>query len=178
MDATYQSPETIDGSANSSNDAGTPGLDGNIQIIPGDRIPLILHHLGKAFADYQVTSKLLIDLSFLAVSSSYARGNENNLSQADGKFYLGPGTSPGYGVTNLGAHYQIHRRLQLFVQMNNLFNHHYYTAAQLGSTPFTNSGTIAIRALPAVNGNFQVVHATFYAPGAPFGAGGGIRFTF
>ncbi len=178
VDATYQSHETIDGSNNSSNDAGKPGFDGNIQIFASNRIPLIPHHIGKAFANYQITSKFLVNLNFIAVSSSYARGNENNLSQPDGKFYLGPGSSPGYGVTNLGAHYQVHRRLQFFVQVNNLFNHHYYTAAQLGSTPFTNSGTIAIRALPAINGDYQVVHSTFYAPGAPIGAWGGMRLKF
>jgi len=178
VDATYQSRETIDGSSNSSNDAGTPGFDGNIQIVPGDRIPLIPHHIGKAFADYQITSKLQVNVNFLAVSSSFARGNENNLSQPDGTFYLGPGRSPGYGVTGLSAHYQLHRRVQLSVEINNLFDHHYYTAAQLGSTPFTSGGTIAIRALPAVDGNYPIVHSTFYAPGAPIGAWGGVRFTF
>ena len=38
-----------------------------------------------------------IDLDLLAVGSSFARGNENNLDQPDGIYYLGPGTSPGYG---------------------------------------------------------------------------------
>src|SRR5271154_6166756 len=40
LNATYQSPQTVDGGSNSSNDGGT-GLDGNIAIQPGDRIPLI-----------------------------------------------------------------------------------------------------------------------------------------
>jgi hypothetical protein len=72
----------------------------------------------------------------------------------------------------------LHRRVQLSLHINNLFDHRYYTAAQLGSTPFTNTGAIAIRALPAVDGNYPVVHATFYAPGAPIGAWGGLRFSF
>ena len=109
---------------------------------------------------------------------SYARGNENNLSQPDGKYYLGPGTSPGYGVVNLGAHYQVHPKVQLFAQINNLLDHHYYTGAQLGPTGFTDQGTFIARPLPAMNGEFPVVHATFYAPGAPIGAWGGIRFKF
>jgi outer membrane receptor protein involved in Fe transport len=153
-------------------------MEGVIRIQPGDQIPLIPHHMLKAFAALQATKNLSIDLNFVAASTSYARGNENNVSRPDGIYYLGPGTSPGYGVVNLGAHYQIHRRVQLFAQINNLLDHHYYTGAQLGPTGFTNSGTFIARPLPAVNGEFPVVHATFYAPGAPIGAWGGIRFKF
>jgi outer membrane receptor protein involved in Fe transport len=181
LDATYESTETLDGSSSSVNSSaltGAKGLDGTIQVQPGDRIPLIPEHVLKAYADYQATSKIGIDLDFQAISSSYARGNENNLSQPDGVYYIGPGTSPGYGVVNAGAHYQAVKHLQLFVQINNLLNHHYYTAAQLGATPFSNTGTIAVRSYPAVGGEFPVLHATFYAPGAPIGVFGGIRVTF
>ena len=181
LDATYQSPETVDGSSNSANDqalAGSSGLNGTIQILPGDRIPLVPRHMLKAYAALQATKKISIDLNFQAASTSYARGNENNLSQPDGKYYLGPGTSPGYGVVNLGGHYQVHPRVQLFVEINNLLDHRYYTGAQLGPTGFTDSGTFIARPLPAVNGEFPVVRATFYAPGAPIGAWGGIRLKF
>jgi outer membrane receptor protein involved in Fe transport len=177
VDATYQSMETIGGSANSSSDGGT-GFDGDVPLMPGNRIPLIPHHIGKAFGDYEATSRLRVTVNFLASGSSYARGNENNLHKPDGVFYLGPGTSPGYGVTNLGARYQFHKRLEAYVQVNNLFRHRYYTGAQLGTTPFTNAGTIAIRAFPAIDGNYQEVRSTFYSPGAPIGAWGGIRFHF
>jgi outer membrane receptor protein involved in Fe transport len=179
--ATYESPETVDGSSNSANDSalsGSPGMDGVIQIQPGDRIPLIPQHLFKSFADLQITRKISADLDFVAVSTSYARGNENNQTRLDGIYYLGPGTSPGYGVANLGARYQLQKRLQVFAQINNLFDHHYYTAAQLGPTGFTNQGTFIARPFPAVNGNFPIVHATFYAPGAPRAAWVGMRFRF
>ena len=179
--ATYESPETVVGSSNSTNDSalgGSPGMDGVIQIQPGDRIPLIPQHMFKAFADAQITRKLSADLDFIAVSSSFARGNENNQSRPDGIYYLGPGTSPGYGVVNLGARYQAQKRVQIFVQINNLLDHHYYSAAQLGPTGFTNQGTFLARPLPPVDGNYPLVHATFYAPGAPFGVWGGMRFSF
>ncbi|MES1260549.1 MAG: TonB-dependent receptor [Acidobacteriota bacterium] len=181
LNATYQSAESVDGSSNSANDQaalGSKGFDGVIQVKPGNRIPLIPQHLLKAYADYQATSKLSIDLDFNAVTTSYARGNENNLSRPDGIYYLGPGTSPGYGVVNLGAHYQIVKRVQIFAQINNLLNHHYYTAAQLGPTGFTNAGTFIARPFPAVAGEYPIVHATFYAPGAPIGAFGGVKVTF
>jgi outer membrane receptor protein involved in Fe transport len=179
--ATYKSSESVDGSSNSTNDSamgGSPGMDGVIQIQPGDRIPMIPQHMFKAFADAQITRRISADLDFVAVSSSYARGNENNQSRPDGIYYLGSGISPGYGVVNLGARYQLHQRVQVFMQINNLLDHHYYTAAQLGPTGFTNQGTFIARPLPPVDGNYPLVHATFYAPGAPFGVRGGMRFSF
>jgi hypothetical protein len=86
-----------------------------IEIESGNRMPLIPQHMFKAYADIEVTPKFLVDLGAVAISDSYARGNENNQHRPDGTFYLGPGTSPGYTVMNLGARYQVHRRLEFFV---------------------------------------------------------------
>lgn len=181
LDATYQSPESVDGSSNSTNEAaldGEPGMEGAIHIQPGNQIPLMPRHMLKAFASLQATRKLTVGINFIAASSSFARGNENNLSQPDGTYYLGSGKSPGYGVTNLSAQYQAHPKLQFFVQLNNIFDHHYYTAAQLGPAGFTEQGYFRARPLPAVDGEYPLVHTTFYAPGAPFGAWGGVRLRF
>jgi outer membrane receptor protein involved in Fe transport len=112
----------------------------------------------------------------VAASSSYARGNENNQHQPDGRFYLGEGTSSGYGIVNLGGRYQVHPRVQIFAQINNLLNTHYDTAAQLAATGFTDTGAFAARPFPAVNGEFPLRSATFSAPGAPIGAWGGVKF--
>lgn len=175
--ATYQSSQTVNGGSNSSNDGGL-GLDGHITVQPGDRIPQIPANVLKAYAEYQATSKLSMDLDFVAVGRSFARGNENNLDQPDGVYYLGPGFSPGYGVVNLGARYQLQKRIQIFIQINNLLDHHYYTAAQLGPSPYENSGNFIGQPFPAVDGNFPIRTTTFFAPGAPIGAWGGIRFHF
>jgi len=136
LEATYQSPETVNGSSDSTNDtaaAGTKGFDGTTQIMVGDRIPLIPRHMLKTYTDVQVTSKLSVDAGMVALSSSYARGNENNLHQPDGVYYLGPGTSPGYAVVNLGARFEVHRRMQLFVQVDNLLDRHYYNRRAIGA---------------------------------------------
>jgi len=181
LDATFQSSEEVNGTGNSTNEEaldGVPGQEAAIEIEPGNRIPLIPKHMFKAYLDVQVTSKFLVDVGMLALSSSYARGNENNLHQPDGRYYLGSGTSPGYAVVNLAARYQVHRRVQLFMQVNNLFNRRYYTAAQLGPTGFTAQGNFVARPFPAIGGEFPVQQATFFAPGAPRGAWGGIRFSF
>jgi outer membrane receptor protein involved in Fe transport len=81
-------------------------------------------------------------------------------------------------VVSLEARYQLQKRVQIFAQVNNLLDHHYFTAAQLGPTGFNSQGDVVARPLPPVNGNYPLVNATFYAPGAPFGAWGGIRVSF
>jgi len=143
LQATYQSVETLDGSANSTN------VDGLITVQPSNRIPLIPKHTGKAWASIQATSKFVLDLDLLANSSSYARGNENNADPA--------GISPGYAVLNFLARYDLTKRLQIAVQADNLLDRHYYTAAQLAASGFTAQG--AFTATPQ--------NVPFFAPGAP-----------
>jgi outer membrane receptor protein involved in Fe transport len=181
LDATFRSEEEVDGTGNSTNEEaleGAPGMDGSIEIEPGNRIPLIPRHLFKTYADVQVTSSLLVDVGLVAISSSFARGNENNLHQPDGVYYLGAGSAAGYAVVNAGARYDVHRRVQLIFQVNNLMNRKYHTAAQLGATGFTAEGAFVARPLPAIDGEFPIPQSTFFAPGAPRGAWGGLRFRF
>ncbi|MES1254537.1 MAG: TonB-dependent receptor [Acidobacteriota bacterium] len=181
LDATYQTAETVDGSSNSSNDAaatGVRGFDGTIQVRPGNRIPLIPAHLVKAFADLRVTTRASVGLNLVGVSSSYARGNENNQDQPDGTYYIGAGSAPGYAVANLGVRYQVARDVHLVAQVNNVFDTRYYTAAQLGATGLTSTGAFIARPFPAVGGEFPVQHASFLAPGAPRAGWMGLRIGF
>jgi len=181
LDATFQSEETVNGESNASNDeaiSGEPGLEGAIEIEPGDRMPLVPRHMIKVFANVQVTSAFTLDVDLIGVSSSFARGNENNLHEPDGTYYLGPGDSPGYAVVNLGGRYTLTRWLQIVGQINNLFDRRYYSASQLGATGFTDSETFIAQPLPPINGEFPVRHSTFYAPGAPIRGWIGTRFTF
>ena len=173
LDATYQSRETLSGGSNSSG-----GSDGVIAVQPGDRIPLAPRHSAKAFVDLHVTTRLTFDAGMVAVSNSQARGNENGLHQQDGKYFLGPGGSPGYAVVNLGVRYRLTRHVLLLAQIGNLTDRHYFTAAQLGPSGFTAQETYVARPFPAVNGNYAIQHTTFYAPGAPRMVWGGVRFRF
>lgn len=171
LDATYQSTETVSGSSNNTSDtalAGTPGLDGVITVHPGNRIPLIPKQSGKAYLDLQATKRFVLNFGMVANSSSYARGNENNAYQPDGKYYLGPGISPGYAVFNVQAHYDLTRRWQLAVEIDNLLNREYYTAAQLATTSFTPQGAFLARPYPIDSaGNYPLQSVAFFAPGAP-----------
>ncbi len=186
LSATYQSVETLDGSANNTNNfalQGYPGLPGTITVHSGNRIPLIPKQTGKAYATFQVTSRLVLDLDEVVVSSSYARGNENNAYKADGVYYLGPGVSPGYAITNFRAHYDLTRHLQLALQIDNLFNREYYTAAWLSNTALSAQG--AIQSLPfqpyatgPYAGSAPAQSATFFSPGAPRRAWAELKLRF
>jgi hypothetical protein len=181
LSATFQTAETMNATNNSSNDAALRGdaENGNIRINPGDTIPLVPRHTLKLFADYRVNSALTVNLNMLAIGSSFARGNENNQHQPDGRLFLGAGKSGGYAVFNLGAQYQVEPALKLFGSIQNLFNREYSTAAQLGATGFDANGRFVGRpfAPPAAN-NDVVRHSTFFAPGAPRSFWVGLRYTF
>jgi outer membrane receptor protein involved in Fe transport len=181
LDATFQSAETMDGTGNSANDdarEGARGLEGTIEIVPGDHLPLIPRHMVKLYAEVQATTALSLDVNLLGISSSFARGNENNIHAADGMYYLGPGEAPGYAVVNVGARYRLPRGLQLLLRIDNLFDRRYDTAAQLGPNGFASNGAFTARPFPAVNGEFPVQQSTFFAPGAPrlWSAGLEVRF--
>jgi outer membrane receptor protein involved in Fe transport len=171
LDATFQSVETVNGSANSSNAealAGNPGHEGSISIRPGNRIPLLPQHIAKLLVDYRVNSQWSLTTTVIANSSSYARGNENNAHLPDGKFYIGSGRVPGFATFNLAAQYQPTKSLQVTLRVNNLFDTRYATGAQLGATGFDSNGHFQARPFGgnAADG-FAIQSSTFYAPGAP-----------
>jgi outer membrane receptor protein involved in Fe transport len=181
LDATFQSEETVNGESNGSNDEaeeGAPGLEGTIEIEPGDRLPFVPRHMFKAFADVQVTRRLVLGVNLLSASGSFARGNENNEHESDGTYYLGEGSVDGYAIVNLGGRYDLTSHLQIIGQISNLFDREYATGAQLGAAGFTNSGNFIARPFPAVDGEFPIRHTTFLAVGAPRRAWIGARVRF
>jgi outer membrane receptor protein involved in Fe transport len=173
QDATFQSNETLLAEANSSADA-----NGNIAIQPGNRMPLIPHHIIKAHADWRINSAWSIGMGMLASSSSLARGNENGQHQADGTYFVGSGKSAGYTVFDLSGKYRATKQLSFFAQVNNLFDRKYTTAAQLGATGFTASSNFIARPFSSIGDNTTLVGSTFYAPGASRTFWAGVRYEF
>ena len=176
LDATYRSAEVVDGSSNSSNlsnaEDGLPGVQGTIDIHPGDRIPLVPRRLLKLGA-----WSLGFDLN--ASAGAPARGNENGRHAADGVYYLGPGRSAGYAVANLSLGFKPTPASKVFVQLNNLFDRQYTSAAQLGPTGFNDAGNFEARPFPAnTQGDRPVRHGTFLAPGAPRSVTFGLKLSF
>lgn len=172
LDATFQSAETLNGEANSSN-AG-----GHISVQAGDRLPLIPRHIFKAHADWQINRAWSLGMGMLAVSSSTARGNENGRHQADGTYFIGSGHAAGYAIFDMSGKYRATPQLTVFAQINNVFDRNYATAAQLGATGFTADGNFIARPFAAAGDNETVVHSTFYAPGAPRTVWVGVRYEF
>ncbi|RQO63493.1 TonB-dependent receptor [Paucibacter sp. KBW04] len=182
LDATYQSAEVVGGSANSSNDqaqAGFPGVEGVIEIRPGDRIPMLPRSLLKLAADWQLNAQWGLSLDLSATSGAKARGNENGLHQPDGVNYFGSGRSAGYALLNLGVDYRPSSHIKLFVQIKNLLDTRYSSAAQLGVNAFDEQGNYRARPLPAnANGDYPLRYSTFLAPGEPRSAWIGLCYEF
>ena len=180
LDATYRSPETVNGAANSSNEGPAPGFEGEIDIRPGDRIPLIPRHLFKAGVSLDAARWLTLSADLIATSGMIARGNENGEHQADGTYYLGNGATRGYAVVNAGAELRVRPQVALYVQVRNLLDRDYATAAQLGATGFDAAGNFVSRPFsgPAIGGERPLVGSTFYAPGAPRSVQVGMRLAF
>ena len=179
LDATYRSEEQVLGGGNSSNGEGA-GFRGTIDVHAGDRIPLTPRHIFKTFASWHIVPQLTANLDVVAISGSYARGNENNEHEPDGVFYLGAGRTGGYTVANLGLDYARNASITLFAQVNNLLDREYYTAAQLGSTGFDGAGNFVARpfAGPIVDGERPLLGSTFYSPGAPRQYWVGVRYSW
>ena len=182
LDATYQSAETVNGSSNSSNNNaadGAPGLDGTINIRPGDRIPLVPDQLLKVFADYSPASNFSVGASMIAAAGALARGNENSAHQPDSRFYQGAGQSAGYAVFNLSANYRLTSQWQWTAQINNLFDTRYNTAAQLGANGFDANGNFQSRPFGGTGAaGYPLQHSTFYAPGAPRAISVALKYVF
>ena len=184
LQATYQSTQVIESDSNSSNTnalGGEPGVTdgGLITIVPGNTIPQVPQHLMKLYTDYHPLRGLSFSADFNLIGSSYVKGNENNLHQPNGLYYLGSGKSPGYGVVNLGMHYSLGPHYQLFAEVNNLLNRHYYTTGQLSDSPYDNNGNFIARPFtPYPSGDYALRNTTYLSPGAPITVFGGLKVSF
>jgi outer membrane receptor protein involved in Fe transport len=180
LDATYRSAELVDGSANSSADGVAPGFGGAIAIEKGDRIPLVPRSIFKAAIGWDVARFLTLDLDMIASSGAYARGNENNAHQPDGVYYLGPGRTASYAMVNAGVELRPSKAVRFFLQVGNLLDKRYATAAQLAATGLDAHGNFIARpfAGPVIGGERPLQYSTFSAPGAPRSLRIGARFRF
>ena len=141
VDATFQSNFEVNGDSNSSADA-----NGNIQVRPGDRIPLIPRHTGRAVLDYAPNEHWDLGANLMFASGIFLHGNENNANQAGGtnaagSSVLGSGWINGYAVLNLHGTYHIGKSADAFIRVVNVFDKNYATAGFLTSNAFNPNGT-------------------------------------
>src|SRR5207302_8192996 len=90
---------------------------GNVQILPGNRIPAIPRNRIKAGIDYSVTEAFKVGGDALFVGSQYFVGDESNQAQR----------LSSYAVFNLHASYQIDKMFQIYARADNVFDNRYAT---------------------------------------------------
>ena len=109
-------------------------VNGNVQILPGNRIPAIPRNRVKAGIDYSVTDAFKVGGDALFVGSQYFVGDESNQAQR----------LPSYAVFNLHASYQINKTFQVYARADNVFDNRYATYGTFfdtGAVPnFANGG--------------------------------------
>jgi outer membrane receptor protein involved in Fe transport len=133
--------------------------NGNVQILPGNRIPAVPRNRIKAGIDYSVTDAFKVGGDALFVSSQYFVGDESNQAQR----------LPSYAVFNLHASYQINKTFQIYARADNILDNRY---ASYGT--FFN-----IDAIPNVaNGGAPFTDPRSVSPARPRAFYVGLRATF
>jgi outer membrane receptor protein involved in Fe transport len=133
--------------------------NGNVQILPGNRIPAIPRNRIKASFDYSVTDAFKVGGDALFVDSQYFVGDESNQAQR----------LPSYAVFNLHASYQIDKTFQIYARADNIFDNRYATYGT-----FFNTGAVPNFA----NGGAPFTDARSVSPARPRAFYAGLRATF
>jgi len=152
IDATFQSPLTLNSPNNPAADAG-----GQIHVKPGDHLPGIPRYRVKVGGDYAATERWTIGANLVTASGQYLRGDESNLNAKLG----------GYTVVDLHTSYDITEGFQIFGLVQNLLDTKYATFG-------TFAGTAAVPLVEAPGAR----NPRSASPAPPFAAFGGIRIKF
>jgi len=118
--------------------------DGNVQILPGNRIPAIPRNRVKAGFDLALTDRFKVGGDALFVSDQYFVGDESNQAQR----------LPSYTVFNTHASYQIDKTVQVYARADNIFDNRYATYGTFfdttavpnfanGGAPFTDARSLS-----------------------------------
>ncbi len=159
IDATFRSPLLLNSPSNPFQDA-----DGNIQVLPGDRLPLIPESRLKLGGDYNLLPNWSVGGSLVLVTGSFYRGDESNQNPQ----------LPGYHVVSLRSSYHIAKKVEVFATVQNLLAERYSTYG-LYSDP-TGVGAPGVPPNAAANG--PGVDNRFQSPSAPRSYFGGVRIAF
>ncbi len=110
---------------NSNHPTIADGVDDELNVESGDRIPGLPKHTLKLGADYLLWEKLILGFDLVYNSDQVLRGDEpNHLDTVD-----------GYAVVNLRAAYRFNKHFEVFARVTNLFDKDYETFGLLGEEP-------------------------------------------
>jgi iron complex outermembrane recepter protein len=159
LKATFRSAFLEPSPANPFQDA-----NGNVQVNVGDELPLIPKTRVKLGADVKVLPGWSVGGTWSYIGPSFYRGDEDNLNPE----------LPGYTVASLRTSYRINKNVQLFANIQNLFDRHYSTFGILGDP----TGVGAPGVPP--NGSFgdPDVDPQFQSPAMPRAYFGGVKISF
>jgi iron complex outermembrane receptor protein len=148
VDAIFETPLVLSSPFNPFADA-----NGQIFVVPGDRIPAVPNYRFKAGVEYKATDAWKLGADINALGSQYLVGDQSNQNPK----------VPAYWVVNLHSSYQIAKNVEVFCLVRNLFNHRYYlqgTFFQTDSFPYLN-----------------LTDPRTFIPGMPLAAYAGVRAT-
>ncbi|HEY0799633.1 MAG TPA: TonB-dependent receptor, partial [Steroidobacteraceae bacterium] len=157
--ATFRSPLLLHSPSNPLQDA-----KGNIQVVPGDRLPLIPLNRVKLGADCSILRNWSVGGSLVLATGAYYRGDESNQNPQ----------LPGYHVVSLRTSYRINQQFEFFARVQNVFDERYSTFG-LYSDP-TGVGAPGVSA--GATANDPGVDNRFQSPGMPRAYFGGVRISF
>jgi iron complex outermembrane recepter protein len=153
LDATYEFTGDLPSPNNPFADA-----NGNVHVVPGNRIPGLPLNQGKLGVYYSPTPQWTVGADMAIVGSSYFVGDDANQNPK----------LPGYWSVNLHASYQLTKEVQIFGLINNAFNQR----VALFGTFFDPSGVSNVRPPITLSDSRTEVF------GPPLSVYAGIRVTF
>jgi outer membrane receptor protein involved in Fe transport len=118
--------------------------NGNVQILPGNRVPAVPRNRVKAGVDFSVTDAFKVGGDALFVGSQYFVGDESNQAQR----------LSSYAVFSLHASYQIDKTFQIYARADNILDNRYATYGTFfdtaavpnfanGGAPFTDARSVS-----------------------------------
>jgi iron complex outermembrane receptor protein len=156
VQASFESALTVPSPSNPYQD-----INGDIEVVPGDRMPGIPESRLKLGADFKIIPQWTVGATLNLVGSFYYVGDESNQLAPIG----------GYTTVNLHTSYKPFPHFEVFASVSNLLNRKYSTWGIL-SDP-TGVGAPGVPADGVPNG--PGVDSRFQSPAAPLELFGGVR---
>jgi iron complex outermembrane receptor protein len=153
VQATFRSALTVPSPSNPFQDE-----NGDIAVVPGDRMPGIPENRLKLGVDFRIIPDWTVGATLNLVSSSFYVGDESN--------QLPP--LPGYTTVNLHTSYQPFAHVEVFASVSNLLDRKYSTWGILSDPTGINAPGVPTDGVTPVDPRFQ-------SPAAPFEVFGGVR---
>jgi iron complex outermembrane receptor protein len=149
LDATFRNALTV------SSDSPAANGDGNIFVKPGDTLPLMPKSRVTLTGEYRVTPAWRVGADFRVQSGMYLAGDQSNQEPK----------LPGYNTVDLHSSYKLAEGFELFGEIENLFDRHYFTYG-------------AFTELDGLPPGFSLTNPRTYSPSPGRVFYGGVRVNF